>query len=52
MKKYTSVLVALGVTLFLLTVGMKSKAEAQCDPGWTHITDTLLVQGCLYEVDL
>ncbi|MCB9221784.1 MAG: hypothetical protein H6615_08210 [Ignavibacteria bacterium] len=45
-------MVALGVTLFLLTVGMKSEAEAQCDPGWTHITDTLLVQGCLYEVDL
>lgn len=52
MNKITKTLVALGVTLFLLTVGMKSEAEAQCDPGWTHIIDTLLVQGCLYKVEL
>lgn len=29
MKRFTNILVALGVTLFLLTVGMKSEAEAQ-----------------------
>ena len=54
MKKYTNILVALGVTLFLLTVGIKSEAEAQsmCDSTWTQKKDTLTIAGCEYEVDL
>lgn len=49
MKTYKNMLVALGVTLFLLTVGMKSEAEAQpC----TNLVDTLLIDGCYYEVYL
>jgi hypothetical protein len=49
MKRFTNILVALGVTLFLLTVGMKSEAEAQpC----TNVKDTLTIAGCQYEIDL
>lgn len=35
MKRFSNLLVALGVTIFMLTVGMKIEAEAQCPPGWT-----------------
>jgi hypothetical protein len=51
MKKYTNILFALGVTLFLLTLGMKSEAEAQsmCDSTWTQKKDTLTIAGCEYE---
>lgn len=49
MKKYSNILVALGVTLFLLTVGMKSEAEAQpC----SIVVDTLILGGCPFEVEL
>ncbi len=52
MKNYTNILVALGVTLFLLTVGMKSEAEAQCPIGFTPRTINMNVGGCIYEVDI
>ena len=48
MKKYTNILVALGVTLFLLTVGMKSKAEGACPPGSSSIATTFTVKGCVF----
>ncbi len=52
MKVFSKILVALGVTVFLLTVGIKNEVLAQCDPGYTHHIDTVTVQGCLYAVDL
>ena len=52
MKKYTNILVALGVTLFLLTVGIKSEAEAQCPPGASSIATTFTVKGCVFDVIL
>jgi hypothetical protein len=52
MKKYTKILVALGVTLFLLTVGMKSEAEAQCPAGFTPKTINMNVGGCIYAVEI
>lgn len=49
MKTITKILVALGVTLFLLTVGMKSEAKAQpC----TTLLDTLTIGGCPYEFEI
>jgi hypothetical protein len=49
MKNNTNILVALGVTLFLLTVGMKSEVKAQpC----SIVVDTLVLGGCPYEVEL
>lgn len=49
MKTYKNILVALGVTLLLLTIGMKNELEAQpC----TNLVDTLLIDGCYYEVYL
>lgn len=49
MKTYKNILVALGITLFLLTVGMKGEAEAQpC----TVLKDTLNIGGCPYEIDV
>lgn len=47
MKKFSNILVALGLTLFLLTVGIKSEARS-C----TSMKDTLIIDGCPYEVDL
>lgn len=54
MKKFTNIFVALGVTLFLLTVGIKSEAVAKepCPTGWTSVTDTVTVDGCEFEVGL
>lgn len=52
MKTITNIFVALGVTLFLFIVGVKSEAEAQCDSNWTNLKDTVTVDGCQYEVDL
>lgn len=51
MKKYTNIFVALGVTMFLLTVGMKSEADGQHCKGIT-IVDTVTVDGCEYELEL
>ena len=51
MKKYSNILVALGVTLFLLTVGIKSEASA-CDPGYTSKTISMNVGGCIYEFEI
>lgn len=31
---------------------MKSEVQAQCDSTWTHVIDTVTVDGCQYEVDL
>ena len=56
MNKFTNILVALGVTLFLLTVGMKSEAEAQscCPSGlYTQITITNVLNpasGCRFSI--
>ena len=53
MKRFTNILVALGVTLFLLTVGMNSEAEAGlCDLGGAEVKDTVSVDGCDYEIRL
>lgn len=52
MKKYSNILVALGVTLFLLTVGMKSEAEAQCKQGFTYKKDTMMIAGCPWVVEI
>lgn len=52
MKQYSKILVALAVTLFLLTIGIKSEAEAQCPSPKLHYIDTLTVGGCDYEVDM
>lgn len=49
MKKYTNILVALGATLFLLIVGIKSEVKAQpC----TIMKDTLTISGCQYEFQI
>lgn len=53
MKRFTNILVALGVTLFLLTVGMKSDAEAQtCCPSplYTQVLDSAIhpISGCKF----
>jgi hypothetical protein len=56
MKKYSNILVALGVTLFLLAIGMKSEAEAQtcCPSGlYTQITVTNVTHpasGCKFSI--
>lgn len=52
MKRFSNLFVALGVTLFLLTVGMKSEAEATCPLGFTSYIDTISVGGCDYIVDM
>ena len=52
MKRFSNILVALGVTVFLLTVGMKSEAEAQCPPGSSSIATTFTVKGCVFDVIL
>src|SRR5688572_12559868 len=53
MKNYSNLLVALGVTLFLLTVGMKSELKTQpCTSPWQHIIKIVTVDGCDYQVDL
>ncbi|MCB0703565.1 MAG: hypothetical protein KDC55_12735 [Ignavibacteriae bacterium] len=52
MKKYTNILVALGVTLFLLIVGMKSEAEALCPTGYSTKTINMNVGGCIYEFEI
>ncbi|MFA7326512.1 MAG: hypothetical protein WC121_07615 [Candidatus Kapaibacterium sp.] len=51
MKRFSNILVALGVTLFLITVGMKSEAEAKHCKG-TTVVDTVTVDGCEFEVTL
>lgn len=49
MKRFTNLFVALGVTLFLFTIGMKSEAEGQpC----TTLLDTLTIAGCPYEFEI
>ena len=49
MKRFSNLLVALGVTLFLLTVGMKTEAKSQpC----TSMLDTLIMDGCPYQVEI
>lgn len=52
MKKFSNILVALGVTLFLLTIGMKSEAGAACPSGYTSKTINMNVGGCIYEFDI
>ncbi|MFA7325699.1 MAG: hypothetical protein WC121_03480 [Candidatus Kapaibacterium sp.] len=53
MKRFSNILVALGVTLFLLSVGMKSEAEAQpCTSPWQTITEIVTVGGCNYQVEI
>jgi hypothetical protein len=52
MKNITKKLVMLGVTLFLLTVGMRSNAEAQCPTGYTAKTINMNVGGCIYTFDI
>lgn len=53
MKEFSNILVALGVTLFLLTVGMKSDLLSKhCKSPYQTIIDTITVDGCQYEVDL
>lgn len=52
MKTITKILVALGVTLFLLTVGMKSEAEATCPLGYSTKTINMNVGGCIYQFDI
>src|SRR5690606_23575786 len=46
MKKLSNILVTLGVTIFLLSFGIKSEAVGQpC----TILKDTLTISGCEYE---
>lgn len=54
MKRFSNILVTLGVTLFLMSLGMRSEVEAQppCDSTWTQKKDTLTISGCKYEIDL
>ena len=49
MKKYSNLFVALGVTLFLLAVGMKSEAKAEICGGGTTIKDTITLNGCSFQ---
>ena len=51
MKKYTNILVALGVTLFLLTIGIENEVLAE-DCECLTVIDTLTVDGCDYEIEL
>lgn len=51
MKNYSNILLSLGVTLFLLTLGMKNEAVSKlCSYGGTPVYDTLTVDGCDYVV--
>lgn len=52
MKNYSNILLSLGVTLFLLTVGMKSEVEAQCSSPWQTTSEIVTVGSCTYLVDL
>lgn len=52
MKRFSNFFVALGVTLFLLTVGIKSEADAQCPPGSSSQTFIFTVGGCDWIADI
>ena len=52
MKRFSNILVALWVTVFLLIVGMKSEVGAQCPAGFTPKTINMNVGGCIYAVDI
>lgn len=52
MKNYSNILLSLGVTLFLLTVGIKSEVEAQCSSPWQTTSEIVTVGSCTYLVDL
>ena len=52
MKRFSNILVALGVTLFLMSVGMKSEAEAQCKSGYTYKKVTMTIGGCPWEIEI
>ena len=55
MKRFSNILVALGVTMLLLTVGMKSEVVAQsCCPSGLYTQETITtshpVSGCIFTV--
>lgn len=54
MKNYSNILLSLGVTLFLLTVGIKDEVDAQptCNSPWTTMTEIVTVGGCNYLVEI
>lgn len=52
MNRFSNISATLMVALFLLTFCTKSEALGQCPSGQLHYVDTLLVGGCLYEVDM
>ena len=52
MKRFSNILVALGVTVFLMIVGKKSEVKAQCLAGFTYKKDTLMIGGCPWEIEL
>lgn len=54
MRKFKEIIIFLGVVLFSIAFGFRSDAEAKdpCPTGWTNIKDTVLIQGCEFEIDL